>query len=132
MKNFLLLFALLFVVFNLSSCKKDGLESIEIIFINPVNNQVLTAEQAENLEITITLRAERDLEEFFVKVSPQNNPSDLIVDASKHSHRNELTVNYSRDLSLYPSGTIFLLSVEACSNHVCNATISESIQFSII
>jgi hypothetical protein len=129
-KIYLLLFALF--TFTLFSCKEDKLEAIDIVFENPVNGQQVPLAEAENFEFVITLSADKDLEEFFVRVYPLNDPTDLIVNASRHTHRKEITVRYTRDLSGYPSGTEFKVEVEACVDHDCSGTIEESITFEVI
>jgi hypothetical protein len=128
------LYPILFILLTtaLFSCKEDKLEAIDIVFENPVNGQQVSLDEAENFEFVITLSADKDLEEFYVRVYPINDPSDLIVNASRHSHRRELTVRYTRDLSGYASGTEFRVEVEACVDHDCTGTIEESITFQVI
>ncbi len=128
MKNVLFLTALS-LLFLLSSCKKDEVAMVNIEFEEPTPNQVVA--DASDVHIHIHFTSTDELHDIEIKMHPESDVSDLILDEDIHSHDEEYVFLKDLDLSSYPSGTEFHIEVEVCIDHDCEERETAEMEFSI-
>ncbi|GAB4405716.1 MAG: hypothetical protein OHK0039_06980 [Bacteroidia bacterium] len=116
------------VMLFLSACKED-VNQVTIEFEEPTAGEVVA--NAAQVHIHVHFTATKDLEEIVLKLHPDGDASDLIIDLDRHVHEVEYVFEQDVDLSSYPSGTVFHLEAEVCIDHDCSAKESGDIEFSI-
>lgn len=126
--RFLPVLALGAVVFA-SSCKDDEHNHIDIMFLEPGNDE--TVADASDVHIHVRFEAEMENHNVEVKVHPEGDPSDLIVDVDMHEHDQVVDIEVDVDLSAYPAGTEFHVEAVACEDHDCAETVEDDIHFKI-
>lgn len=125
--------ALCIAMFGIFSCtqKTDDVHNhITIDIEKPTDNGVVANASAVEIDIDLTAEVELHDVEISLKDSANNaippfNPMDAHVHAKTHH------VHETVDLSSYPSGSKFSLSVEACEDHDCTDKETKTINFSI-
>lgn len=93
------------------SCHKHEDIDVEINVVSPAAGQVVVNPQTTLFQIVFTGSGE--LHDIRIKVYPKNNPADRVIDFDQHEHTRTYTFSETRDLSLYPAGSIFVLDIEA-------------------
>ena len=124
--------ALALTVF-LSSCEKDdddhGDNNVEIVFVSPMSGEQVA--DAANVVLEIDFTATEELHDTEVYLHAETDPDQLILEKEIHEHEKSYTFMQTVDLSSFPSGTSFLLEVEACVDHDCDEQKEEFIRFTI-
>lgn len=130
---FLLIFALGALTFL--GCNDDdddhdhGDNDITITFLEPGDGE--TVADASDVHIHVRVEASDENHELEIKLHPDDDVSDLIIDFDQHTHDKVVDFEQDIDLSAYPAGTKFHLEVEACKDHDCEDTVFADIEFSI-
>ena len=118
------------VVALFTACEREDVASVEIAFEEPVAGEVV--EDASDVHIHVIFTATSgDLHDIEVKLHPDGDVDDMIIDFDGHEHVESYDFVEDRDLSSYPSGTMFHLEAEACLDHDCEEVVREDIEFSI-
>ncbi|BDS10412.1 hypothetical protein [Aureispira anguillae] len=126
----LIFFIITLNFFSCTTAEEEVHNHISITIDAPANNSTVADPSA--VEIDIDLTAEIELHDVEITLSDNNNtniapfdPMDVHVHAKSH-HVHE-TIN----LSNYPAGSQFKLTVEACEDHDCAEKETKTITFSI-
>lgn len=121
------------VMVLLSSCNKDDDDhddnEITISILEPTSGEAFA--DASEVHIHIEIEATDENHEVEIKLHPEGDVNDLILDYDEHSHDQTIEFEQDLDLSSYPSGTEFHLEVEACVDHDCEETETADVEFSI-
>lgn len=131
MKKALWLFLPLFALISLTACEKDddhGDNDVTIEFLSPADGATV---DASAVEISIRLTATEENEDSDIYLYAENNPDQILLEHEVHEHEKVIEFNQTVDLSSFPSGTAFILKVEACLDHDCDEQKEASIRFSI-
>lgn len=133
MKKIPYLFALATLTFALSSCNKeeDDHNHIDIAFLEPFNDQSFTGAEAANVHIHVRFTAEVENEAIVLRLYPESDPTDLILNLDVHEHDAVIDIEEDVDLSAYPAGTEFHLEAEACEDHECTEVVTADIHFTV-
>lgn len=112
--NFLGIFLMLSLV-ALVSCNKDDDDhnhenEITIQFISPENGVTVNG---SDLNILVRLSATISLYDIELVLHPKGDDDNKLLDLDFHNHVKELDIQETLDLSTFPSGTVFVLEVEA-------------------
>jgi hypothetical protein len=132
MKKIPYLFALATLTFGLSSCEKEedhDHNHVDIAFLEPANDQSFTGAEAANVHIHVRFTAEEENHQVYVRLHPEGDESDLILNVDLHDHDAVLDIEEDVDLSGYPAGTEFHLEAEACEDHDCTEVVTADIHF---
>jgi len=112
-------------------CKKEEVHNHVTIDIHePAEGS--TVSNASQTHIHIDFTAEQELHDIEVTLTDSSgtaiapfNPMDI------HNHSTSHTLEQDIDLSAYPAGASFTLTVEACEDHDCAEKVTDSVQFNI-
>jgi hypothetical protein len=107
----------------------DGNE-ISIQFFHPAENEVVSAEEAESLLISLEVVATDENHDIYIELYPAEDASDKILDFHVHLHNPIYTFDETVDISEYPSGTTFVLYVRAALDHDGDEHVESQIEFS--
>lgn len=117
---------------SITACNDDHDHNhIDISFLEPVNDQVIPMAEANDVHIHVRFEADEENHQIYVRLYPENDPNNLILDIDRHSHQQTVDIEEDLDLSSFPAGTEFHLEAEACEDHDCNEVVSNDIHFSI-
>lgn len=133
MRNLIQLSIVLMLLLNFFSCtpKEEEMHNhISIDIETPVSNSIVSTPNMTAIKINLSAEVELHDVEITLKDASNNsiapfNPLDI------HSHSSSTTVSETIDLSSYPTGTSFTLTVEACEDHDCLEKVTQSSSFSI-
>lgn len=133
MRNLLLSSITFILLLNLVACTPTEEEihnHITIDIETPINNSTISSPNLTAIKINISAEVELHDIEVTLKDASNNaiapfNPLDI------HTHASSTTINETIDLSSYPAGETFTLTVEACEDHDCAEKVIESSSFSI-
>ncbi|NBB88656.1 MAG: DUF4625 domain-containing protein [Bacteroidetes bacterium] len=122
MKN-VLLFTFLAVGLLFTACSDDdddhdhdhGDAKISIEFLEPVNDEVVASPDDVHVHVRVT--ADAEFHEVEIKLHPEGDVSDLIVDYDEHAHSTSFDFENDYDLSGYPAGTEFHMEVKVAKDH---------------
>jgi hypothetical protein len=126
----IILLPVLMIALTVVGCKEEEVASIEIEFEEPTAGEIVADASDVHIHIHFTGK-NTDVHEVEVKLHPDGDTSDMIIDWDEHSHEAEIIFVQDVDLSSYPSGTQFHLEAEACVDHDCNEKVFGDIEFSI-
>lgn len=115
-------------------CNTDDPEEhnhVTITFDEPTNGEVIPLADAGNVHVHIEFAYEVEGEEIEIKLHPEGDENDLIIDYDSHSHDNPIVFMQNVDLSSYPAGTEFHLEAKACENHDCSESETADIHFEL-
>lgn len=98
-----------------TSCTKDDDDhdnenEITIQFISPENGGII---DGSNVNILVRLSATLSLYDVELVLHPKGDDDNKLLDIDLHNHVKELDLQETLDLSSFPSGTVFVLEVEA-------------------
>ncbi len=127
--NQLLVALVVLVALLLTACKED-IASAEIEFEEPMAGEVVADASDVHIHIHFTASS-GELHDIVVKLHPDGDVDDMIIDFDEHDHTEEFVFEQEVDLSSYPSGTEFHLEAEACLDHDCESKEAGDIEFSI-
>ena len=102
-----------------------------ITFDEPMMGEVIPLANAGNVHVHIEVNYTIEGEEIEVKLHPEGDENDLIIDHDQHSHDNPIVFMQDVDLSSYAAGTEFHLEVKACEDHGCTESVIEDIHFEL-
>jgi hypothetical protein len=128
MKDLIILAVLIFSLLIASCHKHDDIE-ITIDILSPVANQVVSNPALTLFNVTFT--GTGSLHDIEIRVFPENNPSDLIINYDSHEHQATFEFMEVRDLSGYPGGTSFVMEIEAYKDEAAKHKEEKSISFRI-
>lgn len=128
MKHLIILTLLSFSLL-IGSCQKHDDIDITIDILSPVANQVVA--NPANTVFNVIFTGTGNLHDIEIRVFPQDNPSDLIIDYDSHEHQTSYEFMEVRDLSAYAAGTTFVMEIEAYKDEEGNEKNEKSISFSI-
>lgn len=113
-----------------SGCKKDEDQNVVTInIISPVDGSVVA--DASQVLIHIEFEATDENEEIDVLIHRDGDESDVAFEWDTHDHDKKIVLMETIDLSSYPSGTKFLMEIDACEDHDCKRKSHKHITFSI-
>lgn len=114
-------------------CKEEehGHNHVTITFEEPVNDAVIPLADAASVHIHIEFVYEEEGEEIEVKLHPEGDENDLIIDYDLHTHDNPISFEQDVNLSSYAAGTEFHLTAKACEDHSCDEFVTSDIHFSL-
>ena len=117
-----------------TGCDKDDDDHndhnhIEITILSPGDNE--TVSDPANVKIHIKFEADDELHDIEIKLHPENDASNLIIDFDVHIHQKTYEFETTVDLSGFPAGTEFELDIDACEDENCTAKESKHIHFKI-
>ena len=115
-------------------CKEEeehGHNHVTITFDEPMNDEVIPLADATSVHVHIEFTFEEEGEEIEIKLYPEGDATDLIIDYDQHSHDNPIVFMQDVDLSSYPAGTEFHLEAKACEDHDCDESVTSDIHFSL-
>ena len=101
-----------------------------IVFDEPMNNEVIALADAGNVHVHIEFTFDPEGHEIEVKLHPEGDESNLIIDYDEHNHSPAVTFMQDVDLSAY-AGTEFHLEAKACLDHDCDEFTESDIHFTI-
>jgi hypothetical protein len=101
-----------------------------ITFDEPMNDEVIPLANADDVHIHIEFAFDPEGHEIEVKLHPEGDETNLIIDYDEHNHASAVTFMQNVDLSAYP-GTEFHLEAKACLDHDCAESTISDIHFSI-
>lgn len=104
---------------------------VTIMFDEPTDGAVIPLADAASVHIHVEFVYEEEGEEVEVRLYPEGDPSDLIIDHEQHGHDNPIVYTTNVDLSGYAPGTEFHLEVKACEDHDCEEFVEDDIHFSL-
>ena len=116
-------------IFSIISCSKTDDNDITIAFISPTADNVLS--DKSSVLIHITFEATDENHEVKVKLYPDGDPANPIINWKQHSHRKKIEFRQTIDLSSFVSATKFHLEAIACLDEDCTTEKSDSIYFTI-
>ncbi len=105
----------------------NNVVSIEIV--SPTDGS--KAANARSVEVYVKFSASVEMHELEIKLHPDGNSSNNIIDFDKHTHDKTYEFKETVDLSSFPAGTTFHLEVEACEDHDCKNVKKAEAEFSI-
>lgn len=117
-------------VLVLTACNQDDIASAEIEFEEPTAGEVVADASDVHVHVHFTATS-GELYDVEVKLHPDGNVDDMIVDEDEHVHSDEYVFMDDLDLSGYPAGTEFHLEAKACLDEDCESTEMGDIEFSI-
>lgn len=130
MKRFHILLMAMLAMFVWTGCDNNNMvNEIEIEFEDPMPGS--TVADASRVEFHIHFTSTDELHDIEIKLHPDNDVGDLILDEDIHSHEMEYIFEDVRDLSAYPAGTKFHLEVEVCADHDCSEVKKSDMEFFI-
>lgn len=131
MKQNLFLVALMIIGISFIACNKDDdhEDEINIEFLEPMNEEVVANPAEVHVHIRVTSNDE--IHDVEIKMHPEEDEQNLIIDQDLHSHETSLDFEEDYDLSSYASGTEFHLSVRVAKDHEGSEFVEEDIHFSI-
>lgn len=101
----------------------------EITILSPSDNE--TVADPTNVKIHVKFEADEELHDIEIKLHPEDDAADLIIDFDGHSHEKTYEFETTVNLSAYPAGTTFKLNVDACEDHECSEKENKHIHFKI-
>lgn len=115
---------------SFTSCddEVDG-NVITISFLEPTDEEVVDASQP--VHVHIQFEASDENHNVEVKLHPEGDASNLIIDYDLHEHDALIDAEFDVDLSMYPSGTEFHVEALACIDHDCDQAEEADIHFTI-
>jgi hypothetical protein len=134
MKN-LLLFGFLLIGLLAAGCSDDDddddhdHDEVTIEFLEPTDGATVAA--ADEVHIHIRVTAEEEVHDLEIKMHPEGDESDLIIDFDAHSHESTFDFEEDYDLSSYPAGTEFHIDVRVAKDHEATEFEIEDIHFQI-
>jgi len=120
-------------IVGVTGCKKeeDDHNHVTITVDEPTNGAVIPLTTADDVHIHIEFVFEEEAHGIEVKLHPEGDENDLIIDYDAHGHETEITFMQEVDLSSYPAGTEFHLEAKACLDHDCNESETAEIHFEL-
>ncbi|MEM9991745.1 MAG: hypothetical protein AAF738_08275 [Bacteroidota bacterium] len=106
-----------------------GDNEITITIEEPTNDETIALADCADVHIHIDITATDETHEIEVKLHPEGDTDNLILDIDKHDHQQELTIEESVDLCQFESGTCFHLEVAACTDHDCDKKETAEVEF---
>ena len=112
----------------ISSCGDDeeGNE-ITITIEEPLDDETIS--DCGDVHIHVEITASDENHEVEIVLHPEGNTEDKIIDFDMHAHDQVITFEQEVDLCSYPAGTCFHLEVLACTDHDCEETETEDVEF---
>lgn len=131
LKNVAFLFFLSASVFSISSCHDhdDENNAVTIEIVTPKDGTKVA--DAKLVEVHVKFSATVELHELEIKLHPEGNTSNNIIDFDKHTHAKTYEFKETVDLSSFAAGTEFHLEVQSCEDHDCKKVKVAESEFSI-
>ena len=102
MQNKSLVAGFLVLALGATSCKEDGHDhddnTVLIEFLEPGNEQVIPMADASNVHIHVRFTATEENHEVAVKLYPEGDPGNLLLNFDLHDH--DVVINVEEDLDL--------------------------------
>lgn len=111
--------------------EEDDHNHVTITFDEPTSGQVIALADADDVHIHIEFSFEQEGHGVEVKLHPEGDENDLIIDYDSHSHDAQITFMQDVDLSSYAAGTEFHLEAKGCENHDCSESVTQDIHFEL-
>ena len=114
------------------SCEEhddDDNNVVSIAIVSPTDGS--KAANARSVEVYVKFSASVEMHELEIKLHPDGNSSNNIIDFDKHTHDKTYEFKETVDLSSFPTGTTFHLEVESCEDHDCKKVKKAEAEFSI-
>ena len=120
-------------VFGFVGCEDDDHDhgKATITFDEPMIDEVISLANANDVHIHIEFVWDGEGHGYEVKLHPDGDVNDLIINYDEHNHESSATFMQDVDLSSYPAGTEFHLEAKACEDHDCDEFEESSIHFSL-
>ena len=115
-------------------CKEEeehGHNHVTITFDEPMSEEVIPLADAASVHIHIDFVWEESGEAVEVKLHPEGDENDLIIDFDLHQHDSPYTFMQDVNLSSYAAGTEFHLEAKGCEDHDCDEFVTSDIHFSL-
>jgi hypothetical protein len=131
-KNLAFLLFLSVSAFSISSCHDhddDDNNVVSIEIVSPTDGS--KAANARSVEVYVKFSASVEMHELEIKLHPDGDSSNNIIDFDKHTHDKTYEFKETVDLSSFAAGTKFHLEVEACEDHDCKKVKKAEAEFSI-
>lgn len=129
MKKVLLSLITVSIVALAGCTKEEEHNHVTITFDEPTEGEIIALADAADVHVHIEFAYEVEGEEVEIKLHPEGDETDLIINHDAHSHDNPIVFMQNVDLSSYPAGTEFHLEAKACENHECTESVTEDIHF---
>jgi hypothetical protein len=114
----------------LNSCHDHDEENTTTIeIVSPKSGSKVL--DSKKVEVHVKFTATTELHNMAIKLHPDANPSNNIIDWDKHNLEKAYEYKVTKDLSSFPAGTKFRLKVELCEDHDCKNVKLEDIEFTI-
>lgn len=107
----------------------DKNNAVTIEIVSPTDGS--KAANARSVEVYVKFSASVEMHELEIKLHPDGNSSNNIIDFDKHTHDKTYEFKETVDLSSFPAGTVFHLEVESCEDHDCAKVKKAEAEFSI-
>jgi hypothetical protein len=131
-KKFTFLLFLSASVFSISSCHDhddDENNTVTIDIVTPKDGTKVA--NAKTVEVHVKFSASVEMHELEIKLHPDGNASNNIIDFDKHTHDKTYEFKETVNLSSFPAGTKFHLEVESCEDHDCKKVKVAESEFTI-
>jgi len=132
MRNLLQLSIVLILLLNFVACtpEEEKHNHVTVEIETPVDGSIVGTPDMTTIKINVSAEIELHDVEVTLKDASGNsiapfNPLDV------HDHTSSTTIEETIDLSDYPTGETFTLTVEACEDHDCEEIVTETSSFSI-
>lgn len=117
---------------SISSCHDhddDENNTVTIDIVTPKDGT--KAANAKTVEVHVKFSASVEMHELEIKLHPDGNSTNNIIDFDKHTHDKTYEFKETVDLSSFPAGTKFHLEVESCEDHDCKQVKVAESEFTI-
>lgn len=117
----------------MTSCDKDDHDHnhVDIEFLEPNDGHTFTSAEAADVHIHVRFTAEDENHNVFLRLYPEGDESNLILDIDLHTHSKVVDIEEDLDLSGFAPGTEFHVVAEACEDHECEEMVSAEIHFTV-
>lgn len=104
---------------------------ITITIESPTEGMALDSTNCGALEVHIDVKGTEELHDVEIKLAPENDPMNYILDVDAHSHDMEYHFVQTVDLCSFAAGTEFHVEVSTCKDHDCTEKATQEVHFSM-
>jgi hypothetical protein len=104
---------------------------VTITFDEPTNGEVIASADAGAVHVHIEFVSDEEVHDIEIKLHPEGDANDLIIDHDHHAHAMTYTFMQDVDLSSYAAGTEFHLEAKAYTDHDGNEFEEADIHFEL-